>query len=64
MFKSGDTLRTPTDFDNALFFALPIIIWQQGEIIDYGGTITKHTEEAVFINDELYLKATCEFKVR
>ena len=64
MFKSGQVLRTPFEFDNALFFGMAVIVWQEGSIIDYGGPITKHTDAAVYINDGYFLKATCEFRIR
>ncbi len=64
MYKSGQPLRTSADFDNALLFALHVEVWQQGEIIDYGGSIEVHTEHSVTINGAKYLKAVCEFKVR
>jgi hypothetical protein len=52
----GQLLKTDADFDNALFFQLRIIVWQQGEIIDYGGKIVANTEESVHINDGKILK--------
>jgi hypothetical protein len=64
MYISGSTLRTSADFDNAMLFGLDISVWQQGEIIDYGGKIVGNTEESVHINDGRYLKIACEFKVR
>jgi hypothetical protein len=64
MYISGSTLRTSADLDNAMLFSLNISVWQQGEIIDYGGKIVGHTEGAVHINDGRYLKAVCVFKVR
>lgn len=64
MYSSGYALRTSVDFDNAMYFGLKISVWQSGNIIDYGGSIQKHTDESVCINDGNYLKATCEFKIR
>lgn len=65
MFKSNQLLKTPADFDNAMFFGVNVTVWQNGELIDSGGQITKHINgEAVYINDGYYLKATCEFKIR
>jgi len=63
LFKDK-TLKSPADFDNAMYLAVPVSVWQNGEIIDYGGPIQKHTTEAVYINNGYYLKATCEFRVR
>lgn len=64
MYKSGHPLHTAADFDNAMFFALNVIVWQNDSIIEYGGKIESHTDDSVRINDGKYLKATCEFKVR
>ncbi len=64
MFKSNYILKTPVDFDNAMLFGVNISVWQQNEIIDYGGKITANTVYSVDINDGKYLKSVCEFKVR
>lgn len=66
MFKRGDILRQPVDFDNAMLFGVKVEVWQRGEIIDYGGRITKHTDDAVYLDDAdaYFLKSMCQFKVR
>jgi hypothetical protein len=66
MFKKGDVLAAAVDFDNALFFAVPVEIWQSGKFIDCGGSITKHTEDAVYFgyDDEHYSKQSYQFRVR
>jgi hypothetical protein len=64
MYTSGYALRTSADFDNAMYFGLKITVWQNGGILDYGGSIQKHNSESVVINSGYYLKAVCEFKVR
>lgn len=64
MFKSGQALKSPYDFDNAMFFGVDVSVWQNGEIIDYGSKIIANTAESIHINDGKYLKAVCEFKVR
>lgn len=64
MYKSGQPLHTSADIDNAMYFALNVIVYQAGEIIDYGGRIESQSQHSVRINDGNYLKATCEFKVR
>ncbi|WP_438449397.1 hypothetical protein [Gorillibacterium sp. sgz5001074] len=66
MFKKGDVLKSPADFDNAMLFGILVEVWQRGELLDYGSRITKHTESAVFLDDAegYFLKATCQFKVR
>jgi hypothetical protein len=60
----GQVLKTDVDFDNAMLFGLNISVWQQGEIVDYGGKIIANTDDSVHINDGKYLKAVCAFKVR
>lgn len=66
MLEKGTILRTPVDFDNALFFGISVEIWQNGRMIDPGGRITKHTEDAVYIgiDDDCFEKEACEFRVR
>jgi hypothetical protein len=63
LFKDK-TLKSPVDFDNAMYFAIPVTVWQNGKLIDYGGKIERHTDEAVFINDGYFLKDVCEFRIR
>jgi hypothetical protein len=64
VYKNGLILKTDADFDNAIFFGLNINVWQDNEILDYGGIIESYSKDAVRINGAYYLKATCEFKVR
>ena len=64
LFKPHQQLVNSVDFDNAMYLAVPVSVWQNGEIIDYGGPIQMHTTEAVCINDGYYLKCVCEFRVR
>jgi hypothetical protein len=47
-----------------MYFALPIVVIQQGQMIEMPGCIEKHTEHAVFINDGYFLKMKCEFVVQ
>lgn len=63
-FISNYILKTSADFDNAMFFGVNVIVWQDGKILDYGGIITKHSDGSVYINDGNFLKVNCEFKVR
>lgn len=49
MYKKNHVLRTSADFDNVILFQIPIEAWQDGELIDYGGVIESHTEDAVKI---------------
>lgn len=66
MFKKGDILAASVDFDNALFFAVPVEIWQNGKYVNVGGTITKHTDDDVYLgyDDEHYSKHAFQFLVR
>lgn len=64
MFKSGQVLKSPYDFDNAMFFGTDVSVWQNGEIIDYGGKIESLSDASVRINDVYYFIAACEFKIR
>lgn len=57
-------LRNPVDFDNAILFGLHIEVWQQGELLDYGGVIRGHNEDCVYINEWGYFKNACEFRVK
>lgn len=63
MYTSNQTLLHPADFDNAMYFGLPIKVIQQGEIIENGGRIHKHTDQAVKIEGNYFLKWKCEFRV-
>lgn len=64
MFQSNQQLLSPFDFDNAMFFGVPVAVYQEGEQIDYGGPIEKHTEDCVYINGGYFIKDNCQFKVR
>lgn len=64
MFKSGFTLSTDAYLSAAQFNKTPIVAWQDGEIIDYGGIIEKQDEHTVTILGMHYMKAACEFKIR
>ena len=64
MLKKGMILRSPADFDNAMYIGVPFSVWQMNEIVDYGRPIERHTDEAVFINGGYFLKMNCIFKVR
>lgn len=65
MVTKGSLLTTSADFDNAMFFALPIEIWEDKRIILRDVRITKHTDGVVYIDsdDARYFKQTFVFKV-
>lgn len=62
--NKGYVLSSSADFDNAMLFGWNVEVWQQDDIIDYGGQIERHTDESVYINSAYYLKVNCTFKVR
>jgi hypothetical protein len=64
MFKSGFLLDTPEKIAAAIFNRTPVDVWQNGEIVDYGGVIELQTEGAVKINGSYYLKENHEFRIR
>lgn len=63
MLKHNQPLQHEADFDNAMFFGLPVKVIQQGELIEPGGAIVKHSHDAVKIGDAYFLKWKCEFRV-
>jgi hypothetical protein len=64
MYTSGRVLKTDADLTNAIMFTLSVIVYQNDELIDYGGLINKFTEHSVTINDYHFLRENCEFRVR
>jgi hypothetical protein len=63
MFKPNQTLHHEADFDNAMYFGLPIKVIWQGELIEHGGQIVKHSHDAVKIGEAYFLKWKCEFRI-
>ncbi|QGQ94198.1 hypothetical protein EHS13_04385 [Paenibacillus psychroresistens] len=64
MFKSGFELGTDLHLDAALYNKTMITVWIQDHIIDISGYIKSYTDISVTINDFIYLRANCVFKVR
>ncbi|MGF9714977.1 hypothetical protein [Paenibacillus naphthalenovorans] len=64
MFKSNFVLSTDEHINAALFNKSKVIVYQDDQIINYGGLIQAQSEHAIKINDEYYLKETCEFRIR
>jgi hypothetical protein len=64
LFKSGFALTSDKYLSAAMFNQTPVVAYQDGEIIDYGGVIEKQDEHTVTINGMHYVKAACEFKIR
>jgi hypothetical protein len=54
----------PAHLSAAMFNQTPVVVSQDGEIIDNGGVIEKQNEHTVTINGMHYMKAASEFKVR
>ncbi|GGG07638.1 hypothetical protein [Paenibacillus abyssi] len=64
MFKSGFILSTDAHIAAAIHNKTPVTAWMENKIVDYGGVIESQNDYAVKINDEYYVKAACEFRVR
>lgn len=64
MFKKGQALVTDADFYNARLFAVPVEVWQQGELLDSGYPIERLIEGAAFIRDGYYHRELCEFRIQ
>jgi len=65
MFSYNQQLINSIDFDNAMYFGVPVSVYHlDGELSDYGGLIEKHTENCVYINGGYFIKENCIFKVR
>lgn len=64
MLKSGTLLTKYRHFDTAMQSGQSVIVYQDGEILDYGGPIDRHDIFKVTINDMHYVKTACVFKVR
>lgn len=65
MYSPGYVLRTQADFDNAIFFQLPIDVYRGDECIDQI-RILKHTFIAVRFSPDAregYIKVSHEFRV-
>jgi hypothetical protein len=64
MYRSGNKLSTPADFDNAVLFQLNVEVWQEKEPIDRGGFIKNHSDIWVKFEDGYFLKDNCVFQIR
>jgi hypothetical protein len=64
MFKSGTVLVTPEKLNSTLVNQLPVVVYQQGKLINYGGPIHSLTDIAVKINGSYFMRMNCEFRVR
>jgi hypothetical protein len=57
MFKSGFVLSTVAQIQATMFNNTDVIVNQNGKILEYGDPIESHSELAVKINGESYLKS-------
>jgi hypothetical protein len=64
MYSNGTVLKTDADFYNAMLFGLRVTVYQDGEILDYGGVIKQFSEHSVTVDEFFFLRENCEFKVR
>lgn len=64
MFSKGEVISDDADLDYCIFLKKAINVWQQQELIDYGGVPEEYSDEAVKINGAYYLRSACQFKVR
>jgi hypothetical protein len=64
MFKSGFLLETDHHLQAAMFNKSNVIVWQDDEIIYYGGPIESFTENSITILGNRFLKETCQFRIR
>ncbi|UUZ86193.1 hypothetical protein LJK88_23925 [Paenibacillus sp. P26] len=64
MFSQNQFLTNQADFDNAMFLETPISVWRGNQYVDFGGVISRHDDEAVFISGGYFLKKEFGFKVR
>jgi hypothetical protein len=64
MFKSGFLLETDSHLQAAIFNKSFVIVWQDDEIVDYGGIIESLSDHSVTILGNRYLKETCQFRIR
>lgn len=64
MLQKDQRILDDADLDYAIHFKQPVIVFQNGEIIDYGGVVESYTDESVRINGVYFLRRNCEIRVR
>lgn len=64
MFRPGFVLSTLAHLEAAQHNQSQVSVWQNGELIDYGGPIELVTDDVVMINGDYYLISVCEFRLR
>ncbi|MBD0380493.1 hypothetical protein [Paenibacillus sedimenti] len=64
MFKQNQLLDHPLEFDNAMYWEIPVSVWRGNHYVDYGGVISMHDDDAVYIAGDYFLKKEFGFRVR
>lgn len=64
MLSIGTVLTQYSHFDAAMQSGQSVTVYQDDEILDYGGPIQHHDIHKVTINGMHYIKAACAFVVR
>lgn len=62
--KRQKNILTQAQLIQAYWSGQAVSIWQDGDLVDYGGKIESLTERHVTINDAKYLRATCTFTLK
>ena len=63
MYQPGFILKTEADFDNAIWMASHVELWQRGELVHQGGIAETQTAFWVRIGGAIYFKYSYEFRV-
>lgn len=64
LFKRDQVLVHSVDFDNAIFFQVPIEVFMNDNTYLESGTLQAHSENGVVLsNGGRYLKFNCTFKI-
>jgi hypothetical protein len=64
VFMHNQMLVNQVDFDNAKFWEVPVSVWRGDQVIDFGGCITRHDNDAVCIAGDYFLKKEFRFRIR
>jgi hypothetical protein len=47
MFNKIEVIKDDQDIDYCIYLKTPIIVWQDGSILDYGGVPDSYTDDAI-----------------
>ncbi|WP_282935533.1 hypothetical protein [Paenibacillus sp. RC67] len=64
MLIQNQLLLEQVDFDNAMYWKVPVSVWRGNQVIDFGGFIKQHDDDAVCIASDYFSKKEFRFKVR